>query len=1386
MNKLNRLFTLMFSLFVFLGYTNSSHAQDKIISPDEGKILPADQNLKKQNKKHNKEVFSEKKKRIKGYTKYDDPDMFDEFQRMIRTRDGEPAPKYSANYLMEELDKAQKQKRFYKTNALNWIERGPGNVSGRTRGIIVDPADATNRTWFAGSVSGGIWKTTNAGLAWENKTLDLPNLSTTVLAQAPSNLDVIYCGTGEGFSNIDAVHGAGIFKSVDHGDTWVQLNSTANFDFRNVNRIIVDPNNSNIVLACTNPGPNNSTNGGIHRSTDGGVTWARVLDKGSSRVQDLKADPSNFSIQYCTVNINNSTVNNDGVYKSTDGGLTWISSSSGLTTNGRIEIAVSRTNPNYIYASCEIKNGSSWGSALYVSEDKAATWFLVNSTDAKDQNWLQGQGWYDNTIAVHPFDEKTVFFGGIDLWKAQITGSGSSNDVLGIDEVNTNSFLSFVNWGGPYRNGGIGKGINLFKFAPFADANGNIYTGMFNLSDNDYVAVELRFGSGKSQKAHRFVRAADASYQYKDYVTVPFEAWDITNNKQIMISFRDLKDDGVFDLIIYDANNLGREYLSVHAIDYNASSPDPNVAKTNGIVYKNIWSMWPILASGTWNAVSLPASTLRIRYGASVTRLANYSHVTDGYDAYQSQNPKPATNVHVDHHSIITAPLISSPGTFWIVNGNDGGVAVSTNGGLIWREALNGGYNTTQFYGVDKKPGANEYIGGTQDNGTWLSPKGQNPSKTTAYKKIIGGDGFDVAWHYKDPNKIIGGSQYNNFRRTTDGGLTWVSATKGLDDVGEKKGAFISKIAKSNSDPDVIFTTGSQGVWRSEDFGGSWAKSTTTTNDWSYSGTSTPVAISIADPQVVWAGNRFTNSESRLFLSTDGGITFASAAKPTGVIAPGSITGIDTHPTEMNTAFITYSISGAPKILRTTDLGNSWQDITGFGANSTSSTGFPNAATYSVVVMPYNTNIIWAGTEIGLFESTNNGENWHLVSNGLPAVSIWDMKIVDDQVVLATHGRGIFSVALPELSTYQPPVVTLSPIISALSQGVDKAINITAKLRSGYDSTLVMIDGQKAVKLTTTTVKDTSFKFAPLKFGKVSLQLIAYKSGKSYKSSLRSLDLYDLKATQVIYTNYFDEATTDFSSNGFTPSTPAGFTSPAANSPHPYVESTDYYYNLLVPIKISWSPGLANIEYDDIALVEPGEINSVFGDWNFWDYVAVEGSRDGLTWIPFENGYDCRYNASWTTLFTNNTNPTATNYVHHKIDMTKKFNPGEVIFIRFHLYSDEAAVGWGWIIDNLSIQPDASDVELENVLPVEYSLSQNYPNPFNPETTIKFSLPQRSRVKLEIFDALGRVVSTLVNDELDAGSYKYNWNASNFASGVYVYRIIANTFSSSKKLMLVK
>lgn len=93
---------------------------------------------------------------------------------------------------------------------------------------------------------------------------------------------------------------------------------------------------------------------------------------------------------------------------------------------------------------------------------------------------------------------------------------------------------------------------------------------------------------------------------------------------------------------------------------------------------------------------------------------------------------------------------------------------------------------------------------------------------------------------------------------------------------------------------------------------------------------------------------------------------------------------------------------------------------------------------------------------------------------------------------------------------------------------------------------------------------------------------------------------------------------------------------------------------------------------------------------------------------------------------------------------------------------------------------------LSNELPNEFNLEQNYPNPFNPSTKIKFEIPKSSRVKLIIYDLLGREISKIVNEELKLGTYEIEWDASNFASGIYFYTIETNEYSETRKLILLK
>lgn len=89
-------------------------------------------------------------------------------------------------------------------------------------------------------------------------------------------------------------------------------------------------------------------------------------------------------------------------------------------------------------------------------------------------------------------------------------------------------------------------------------------------------------------------------------------------------------------------------------------------------------------------------------------------------------------------------------------------------------------------------------------------------------------------------------------------------------------------------------------------------------------------------------------------------------------------------------------------------------------------------------------------------------------------------------------------------------------------------------------------------------------------------------------------------------------------------------------------------------------------------------------------------------------------------------------------------------------------------------------------IPDKYSLEQNYPNPFNPSTEIKFSVPKTHFVELTVFDLLGREVATLVSEQLMPGTYEVQWDASNYPSGIYFYKLETNTFGQTRKMVLVK
>ena len=128
----------------------------------------------------------------------------------------------------------------------------------------------------------------------------------------------------------------------------------------------------------------------------------------------------------------------------------------------------------------------------------------------------------------------------------------------------------------------------------------------------------------------------------------------------------------------------------------------------------------------------------------------------------------------------------------------------------------------------------------------------------------------------------------------------------------------------------------------------------------------------------------------------------------------------------------------------------------------------------------------------------------------------------------------------------------------------------------------------------------------------------------------------------------------------------------------------------------------------------------------------------------------------------------------------------------FKLYTDEASMDEGIVfqsIDDLEIWddiPKPTHLEEEPNLPTKFELLQNYPNPFNPKTNIKFSTASHDFIRLEIYDTLGQLLYTLVNEELPAGDYEVEFDATKLSSGVYFYQLKNKSFVQAKKMLLLK
>ncbi len=300
-------------------------------------------------------------------------------------------------------------------NPVEWEAMGPWNTAGRTLSVAFHPTETT--TIYAGTASGGLWKSTDLGLgtSWERVDLGHPVLGVSCIEIDKENPDVMFIGTGEVYNysstGTDAAYrstrgtwGMGILKSTDGGMSWTKSLDWSYQQQHGVWMIKIDPNDSSRVFA--------NTTEGVYRSLDAGSSWELVHNVIMGT--DIEINPNDSDeIVACFGNFG---TEGKGIYKSTDGGDTWqsISNATLNTFNGKILLAYAPSNPSILYAS--VGNGfwfNDGATTILKSNNFGSTWQTVNTTD-----YSRWQGWFSHDIAVNPQDADDLIAVGIETWKS--------------------------------------------------------------------------------------------------------------------------------------------------------------------------------------------------------------------------------------------------------------------------------------------------------------------------------------------------------------------------------------------------------------------------------------------------------------------------------------------------------------------------------------------------------------------------------------------------------------------------------------------------------------------------------------------------------------------------------------------------------------------------------------------------------------------------------------------------------------------------------------------------------------------------------------------------------------------------------------------------------
>lgn len=398
------------------------------------------------------------------------------------------------------------QQEFYNSQAKsssdlsNWQSMGPDGSKGGYAGVGRINCIAFHPTnpnvFWAGTPSGGLWKTINGGISWIALTDSLPVIGVSEIV-VPNNYDVsktIFIATGDRDAGDNS--SIGVLKSSDDGKTWEKTGLTFNVASRiRITRMLMHPLQNNIMYVATNIG--------IYKSTDMGGTW-NTLKEGVFFDMEFKYGSEDNTLFAVTMNQSGAPI----IYMTNNAGANWDAAYTLPTKANRVELATTKSNPDIIYVLASDQAHGMEG--IYVTYNGGATFsYLYGPTNGGYNllNWYEnsdekgGQGWFDLTLAVSPTDERVLYLGGINTWKSSNGGTTWSiashwSGANGITPVHADKhYMEFMD-GNTFFEGNDG---GLYKTTDSGETwtdltNGMVISQMYKLGVSQTVKDEVITG----------------------------------------------------------------------------------------------------------------------------------------------------------------------------------------------------------------------------------------------------------------------------------------------------------------------------------------------------------------------------------------------------------------------------------------------------------------------------------------------------------------------------------------------------------------------------------------------------------------------------------------------------------------------------------------------------------------------------------------------------------------------------------------------------------------------------------------------------------------------------------------------------------------------------